>query len=264
MVLLSLLIGCVEYGFENNVDNTTPESTDTALEDTGENSDDTADTGEEVVVATAKVYANTSGELFEINPRTSEHVRIGAFHTAGGQSVEQFTDIAIDLNGRMVGGTFDAIYIINPETAEVAKVCDTDIEMMALAFDSDGRLFAGGDFIIREVSLPDCRATTLLDNVGFQTSGDLVGLPDGYLYWTVRGDNGDDLVRVDPSYGYTSWVGHIGVEKLYGLGYDDGILFGFNSRGNIAKISPSSGYGTITGGDSQTSWWGATTNPVVW
>lgn len=213
--------------------------------------------------ASAPVYANTSLTLFEIEPLTGEKDPVGDFHDVDGNPVDSFLDIAIDLDGQLIGGTFDALYRIDPETAQVELLCETEVEMLALAFTDDGRLFAGGDFVIRELDWETCSSSVLLEDVGYKTSGDLVGLPDGYLYWTVEGENGDELVRVDPVYGYTSWVGLIGVHKLFGVGYDEDTLYGFSRYGDVVAISPENAGSEILSQD-ETSWWGATTNPVRW
>ena len=214
--------------------------------------------------AEAPVYANTSPTLFEIDPQTGARTVVGDFHLQDGSPVDSFLDIAIDLDGQLIGGTFDALYRVDPETAEVELLCETDVQMLALAFDDEGRLFAGGDFIIRELDVKTCESTVMLDDVGFKTSGDLVGLPDGYLYWTVEGEDGDELVRVDPEHGYISWVGVIGVSKLFGVGYDEGVLFGFGRYGEVVAISPDHAGADLLSQDEAISWWGATTNPVLW
>jgi len=58
-------------------------------------------------------------------------------------------------------------------------------------------------------------------------------------------------------------IGTLGYEKLFGLGYDEGELFGFSAQGEIVAISPDSA-GTSLRSSGSISWWGATTNPVVW
>ena len=110
-----------------------------ASEDTGELID-TSVTGP---IASAPVYANTSGRLYEVEPSTGEAITIGDFRDDSGK-VDGFVDIAIDLSGRMFGGTFESIYRIDPETAEVERLCDTEVELYAMTFTSDGRLIAGG------------------------------------------------------------------------------------------------------------------------
>ena len=261
--MLFALMACgVDYavGIHDDAEPPRPE-----VEDTADTAVDTGDSGGidtgVVVPATAPIYGNTSGQLFEIDPDTGEKWLVGDFHDAGGP-VEYFVDIAIDMDGRLVGGTWDALYWIDPTDASLTKICDTQIEMVALAFTSDGRLFAGGDETIREIDVSDCSTTVLL-NEGYTTSGDLVGLPDGYLYWTVWGEGDDDLVRVDPTYGYTTRIGQTGGRKLFGLGYAEDTLYGFSSEGSIFAIDPVTAQTTVRSGDG-TSWWGATTNPVTW
>jgi len=109
---------------------------------------------------------------------------------------------------------------------------------------------------------PSTGLTTPLVPPGrYETSGDVVGLPDGLLYWAVR--DGDDLVVVDPDSGVTSVRGVIGVQRIYGLGYSGGMLYGFTDASQVLEIDPANG--EITGEQVLPGeWWGATTNPVVW
>lgn len=250
MTLTALLLntGCmIEYGVEGEE------------QDVREPIGDPED-AEYLALPDAPVYANTSGTLYRLDDE--ELSTIGDFATAEGELVDGMTDIAIDREGLVIGGTFDAIYEIDAETAMVTHICDTEIVMYALAFSSDGRLYAGGDNTVEEIELSDC-SSRLLTSSQYLTSGDLVGLPDGYLYWTVEGDDGDELVRLDPNNGFSQWVGVIGVERLFGLGYTDGELFGFSAEGDIVAIDPETAeteYANTVG----FGWWGATTNPVVW
>ena len=244
--MILLLSACIiEYGVEGSEDVVEPVEEPT--------------TDEFLALPDAPVYANTSGTLYRLDD--DELATIGDFH-AGDDWIEGMTDIAIDREGLVIGGTFDAIYSIDAETAEVTWLCDTEVVMYALAFSSDGRLFAGGDNVVEQIHLDDCSSTVLTESQ-FLTSGDLVGLPDGYLYWTVEGDTGDELVRLDPDNGFTQWVGIIGVEKLFGLGYTDEELFGFSADGSIVAIDPDTAE-TVSTSTEGPGWWGATTNPVVW
>lgn len=275
MVTLALLVACSEYKLEGPEPPvelpTTPAVTTPTVPEPTEPVVDTAapvDTATDPVptvtepVAEAPVYANTSTELFEIVPSTGARIRVGAFQERG-VPVSQMVDIAIDLTGRMYGGTYDAIYQIDPVTAAVSKICDTDLRPYALAFTSDGELFAGAGADIVRIDLASCRSTPLLSSAIYETSGDLVGLPDGYLYWTVSGVDSDELVRVDPLTGATFWVGVIDEENLFGLGYTEGELYGFSSFGSIVVVDPTDAHTTVLSNDG-TGWWGATTNPVVW
>ena len=269
-MILLLAIGCVEYAINTPVESSlgADDITDTAIlsngdtsasEDTG-NLVDTSVTGP---IASAPVYANTSGRLYEVEPSTGEAITIGDFRDDSGK-VDGFVDIAIDLSGRMFGGTFESIYRIDPDTAEVDRLCDTEVELYAMTFTSDGRLIAGGPDSLTVIDVDDnCSTNALIENPMFETSGDLVGLPDGYLYWTVIGEDSDQLVRLDPNSGMFAPVGSLGYEQLYGLGYDEGELFGFSASGQIVAIAPDSAVTTLRSSGSL-SWWGATTNPVSW
>ena len=103
--------------------------------------------------------------------------------------------------------------------------------------------------------------TPLVARGEYSTSGDIIGLPDGMLYWTVTG--GDALVQVDPADGTTRRRGNIGISGIYGLGYAYGELLGFVSSGRVVVIDESSG-DTEDNAPLSGSWWGATTNPVLW
>jgi hypothetical protein len=269
--VLAALLACSEYSVKpppaepvDTVDHTgVVDSTPPPPEHTGTTEPPPEHTGEPTEPpAEAPVYANTTDELFEIDPLTGARTSVGTF-SYGGQPVDGMVDIAIDLAGRMYGGTFDALYRIDPTDATLTKVCDTDLEPYALAFTSDGVLFAGAGTDIVEVNLGNCARSALTTTTTYTTSGDLVGLPDGWLYWTVRGSGDDELVRVDPDDGRTQWVGRIDAARLFGLGYDDGVLFGFSADGAIVGIDPANASTTPMVSDG-TSWWGATTNPVQW
>jgi outer membrane protein assembly factor BamB len=263
-ILMGLLVstGCSEYGI-NEQQNPTPPGEDTDTLDPTETETDIPEEDDPVELAEAPVYANTSTTLYEVDPSSGGHQWVGDFREDG-VTVNGFVDIAIDGKGRMYGGTFEALYRIDPTTAEVIYLCDASHDMTAMAFSSDGELFVGGSASIHVMDVTNCATSRLIDSVYYETSGDLVGLPDGFLYWTVRGANSDELVRVDPETGTTVWVGTIPEENLYGLGYANDQLFGFSSSGKIMRISPIGASASVLVSNNELSWWGATTNPVTW
>ena len=189
---------------------------------------------------------------------------VGVFTATSGTINSSFVDIAIDLEGKMYGGTFDALYRIDPSTAEVSEICSPDAGMVALTFTSDNELIAGGDDGVNIINITNCRVTELVTEGNYETSGDLVGLPDGYLYWTVENGSRDGLVRIDPLTGQTTWIGETGYSSIFGLGYDEGELLGFNSWGETISISPTTAASSVLTSDDGVSWYGATTNPVEW
>jgi hypothetical protein len=135
--------------------------------------------------------------------------------------------------------------------------------MFALAFDDVGNLYAGGDNLIERIDIDMCSRATLVEHPDYITSGDLVGLPDGFLYWTIRGEESDELVKVSPLSGNTEWIGPVGVDRLFGLGYSEGSLYGFSDDREIVRIDPVSA-STFVLVPASEQWWGATTNPVAW
>lgn len=206
------------------------------------------------------VYLHTGTTLYSWSPETGLLGLVGDFHTATGTEIEQITDIAIDSVGRFYGVTWEGLYGINGHTAEVWRIADIEMPLFGLTCTSDGRLVGGGDglYLIDDLS---GEFTELVPPGRYETSGDLVGLPDGLLYWAVR--EGDDLVVVDPNTGATSMRGIIGVEHVYGLGFADESLWGFTEEGQVLQISPSTGE-VVSQSMLPGVWYGATTNPVVW
>jgi hypothetical protein len=284
VLIIALLVGCTEYTLDNKNDNegvdtadpvvettTTPPTTPTTPTTTPTYTDPPIETGDTAVtttttttpIAEALVYANTRDTLYEVVPDTGATLRIGQFMDDAGTVIDNMIDIAIDPSGRMFGGTYEVLYKIDPTTAGVTKVCDIDVAMFALAFDDVGNLYAGGDNLIERIDIDACTRAVLVDHPEYITSGDLVGLPDGFLYWTIRGEVADELVKVSPRSGSTEWVGVVGVDRLFGLGYSDGSLYGFSDDREIVRIDPISA-ATFVLVPSSEQWWGATTNPVAW
>jgi len=248
LILVTLHLGCQEYTFGK---------------DAGEDSDDddvkVVDLGPP---ASAPVYANTSTELFKVDTDFDLLESVGPF-VLGSEQLEHFVDLAIDLDGRMYGGTYDALYEIGPTNAELRLHCTTQANMTAMTFGADGLLYVGGGSSIYSLDLEDCSSELVIESSEYETSGDLVGSPEGLLYWTVKGDNGDELVRVDPTTGHVEWLRVLVAERLYGVGYDHGEVIGFSSFGKIISV-PLDGEGSTVIASSELAWWGAATNPLEW
>jgi large repetitive protein len=256
------VVGCLEYELDKRVSNDVGEDSGLIIiDDTSVNSEPSPEPDEEI--AKAPVYANTSGSLYEVDPTTGEVYYINDFFE-GTEAVDHFEDIAIDLSGHMYGGTGESLYLINPTTAEVHKICDLTLRTTALTFTDDGRLVVGTENQILFLDVINCETEVLIANAFHETSGDIVGLPDGYLYWTVFGEGTDFLVQIDPNTGHETEIGPIGFSQLFGLGYSDGQLYGFNSEGKVLRMSPHEGQAIISSQREDLSWWGAATNPVSW
>lgn len=257
-------LACSDYDFKKVTDGVGSDDLgDTAIDSTGNNNDsdsasgfDTAD-NEEPDIATEVIYLHSDTQLFSWEPGGAK-ILVGNFS----QSDVRMTDIAIDLDGNMFGVASTLLYRIDAQTAEVFYICSMDQYANGLAFISDGRLLAAGDGIFYVDTL-NCNTTGLSVSGGYQTSGDLVGIPGERLFWTVTGSSGDGLVEVNPNTGAASFVGTISIGNLWGVGYSDGLLYGFSSNGNAAVIDPDSA-STLAVENISGTWWGATTNPIRW
>lgn len=288
MMVLIFLVGCQEYSIQPPPGNLDLPALppDVPVEVTPD-----PPPLEEPALAEYPVYANTRDALYQVDPATGERTLIGHFHFADGDALmdelegnDGMTDIAIDSDGRLFGGTYGSLWRIDAETAEVEFVCDMrsdrQRQMYAMAFTPNDELIASGDDgTISRIETNNCETTVVLQSSIYETAGDLVGLPDGYIYWTV--EEGDDydangLVRVDPNSWYVQYLGTIPVARLYGLSYSDGQLYGFSGslsgQSKIIAIEPPGAppadgmvtTWTIDDDGEIGGWWGATTNPVLW
>lgn len=219
-----------------------------------------------IAPAREAIYVNTGDTLFSYDQSTNLATPIGAFMSDRGP-VTDMADIAIDLEGRMFGGSVtQEVWQIDPATARCTLRFAFDDRLNGLTFLADGTLVVAGDRVslVEPTSGRVIRELVGIDQ--YQTSGDIVGLPDGMLYWTVRGgqnEMSDLVVRLDPNTGRATELGLAGVERIYGLGYAESVLYGFSRDGVVVRLDPRNGEVMRQQSLSQ-RWWGATTNPVRW
>lgn len=271
-MLILLALACNEYSVHGDrkqpqgedPKESTAQTVDSGTTDSGT----TLDSGSQTIpvdsdpeAATESVYINTSTTLFSYDPSTNRATAIGDFKE-GGVYVTSMTDIAIDLNGHMYGGAFETLYEIDPRDASCTEVDTLPDSAVGLTFLSDGRLVVAGS---RVFTYDPSSGTSqpMVKGAKYATSGDIVGLPDGFLYWVVQGGNSDELVRVDPSNGDTTWIGPLDGTNFFGIGYTNNTLYAFSSNGEILAVDPSDA-STVSKTAVTDSWWGATTNPVKW
>ena len=208
-VLVWVMSGCSDYQVHKRA-----ESEDGVLEDDGRVDTAAPDTGltepvpepepedevppEEppVDAPDEPVYLHTGETLYSWNPNTGILGIVGNFALADGTPVDVITDIAIDSIGRFYGVSYDTLYGINGYTAEVWPIAELETPLFGLTCTSDGRLVGGGDGLV-EIDTLTGVMTTLVPEGRYQTSGDLVGLPDGLLYWAVR--EGDETAAAPGS-----------------------------------------------------------------
>lgn len=219
------------------------------------------------LVATEPVYLHTNRRLYSYDPMSNVATRIGNFHTESG-SLADMVDIAINLDGYIFGGTANAdIFRVDPRDGSCRYVTTSDMSLTGMTFLSDGRLVAAGE----GVAIIDLESGFITEELvgsrehDYRTSGDIIGLPDGALYWAVEGQigEGDGLVRIDPQTDEVRFLGSGSVSALYGLGYAYGTLYGFSPEGIVAILDTTTGT-VVEQRPLEGRWFGATTNPVLW
>lgn len=208
------------------------------------------------------IYAHSPHTLYTVDPATGDHDVVGTFHLAGGGSTELY-DIAIDPAGRMAGGAQGTLYWVDPLSGELTEACQLSVGYTALTFSADGTLYSGSANDVVRIDPDTCTVDYLVHGASVTTSGDLVGLPDGYLYWTVRGGMYDHLVRIDPGTGSVHNVGSLDAGSVYGLSYFEDTLYAFGYGGTIHAVEPSDA-STISVVTNTPSWYGAATNIFAW
>ena len=212
-------------------------------------------------IAIEPVYVNSGDTLYSFDPKSKNISPIGNF-TDGSTPIENMTDIAIDLSGRMYGISFESLWRINPLSGASSHIADLgeDVYLDSLTFVSDGRLIAAGNGEVWLMDDASAQLTNLSFTTEYNSAGDIVGLPDGLLYWSVWEAG---LVVVDPDDGSNRYLGSTEHDRIFGLGYAYGELWAFSDEGyalvlNTSTGAPEQSYAIGTG------WWGATTNPVLW
>jgi len=277
LATLGLLTGCPGEPYDTDDDSASQDddvSDDDATGDDDTSADDDSgdddtmaddDTGDDDTSegASEYMYAQTSDELYAVDkdsPYTVTHV--GTFDQTN------ITDLAVDMDGRMFAVTYDTVFEVDPDTAQLTALGTMlDGSFFALTGLSDGRLLAGSDNAIYEVDVVT-GDISWFDSLGdWEFAGDMVGLPDGLLYCLVWPTDvwaeSTSLVVYDPATGITSEIGLTGHGSMFGMGFADWTMFGFNTDGEILEIDFTTGAAQVISTPGY-EFWGAATNPLRW
>ncbi len=238
----------------------------------------------------SKVYCHSGKELYRLDTRTNATVDIGPFGAA--LSTASLTDIAVDKNNVMIGVSLSKIWSIDPTTGTatlLAPFASGTPNVTSLSFvptdlnnpDSPEILVAAGDNgAVLQID-PSNGATTPLGNYGktpddkqIISSGDIVAVRGAGIFATVNvgttlTDN-DYLASIDPISWKATIIGSdLGHDRLFGLGYWGGSLYGFidlaGTGGSIIAINPSTAVVTPVASGA-IEWFGAgvtTDAPIV-
>ena len=226
------------------------------------------------------VYAHSATELFKINPDTLLQTSVGTFTFTG--DAENITDIAVDKTGDMVGISLQSVYSIDRETA-VATLLSTlsgDSGLTSLSFvptdisdASSDELLVAADFegVVWQIN-PDTGLRTTIGNYNASgttigSSGDIVSIIGFGTVATVNvtGEDNDHLARIDPLTWQATLIGDTGYDKIFGIGFWGGDVYGFTDNQEFVTINATTGAVSNVQNGS-VAWWGAgvtTIAPIV-
>lgn len=249
--------------------------------------DQQADAGDQVTPGadaapqqtSAAVFAHSATDLYRIDPDTLAVQMVDAFTFDG--TAEHLTDIALDRAGNMVGISLDNVYAIDPETAQTTFLAPLADGFTSLSFvptdpqnvNSPERLIAATfDGQVFEIN-PDTGESTLIGDYGddrgdaIGSSGDIVSVHGFGTVATVdiEGSDTDYLAWIDPVTFEATPIGDTGRDKIFGLGFWKGVIYGFTDTGEFLSIDPSNGVTSMIEA-GPIAWWGSgvtTTAPTV-
>jgi hypothetical protein len=221
----------------------------------------------------AYVFGHSSTKVYRLDAEALTAVELGTFTflDADGQSIPgaTMTDFAVDSHGGMVGCGTHALYRIDSTTWVARKVAaleesytgltfvpvgflDPDLEVLVGATASDGALYR----IDQTTGVTELIGTY---GSGWLTSGDIVAIMGDGMYATVKrdGETSDYLAKIEPTTGAATVLPQpTNATRIYGLGYWDGVLYGFNSDGDVLAIDQQTGAGQVAA-HLDVSFWGA-------
>jgi hypothetical protein len=240
-------------------------------------------------VDTSRVYAHSGTTLYRLNNATLAAMPIGPMAEIGSQNL---LDLAVDKDDRLVGITRDKLYSIDSATGAATLIRD----LSASAQDFTSLSFVPSD--LDDPSSPDILVSANDQGAVFEidpatgeatqigsygstvngqviSSGDLFGVRGVGIIATVDIGTGteDHLAIVDPANGWqaTPLGTGTGFDKIFGLGYWGGTIYGFVDNGfevgggKLIEIDPNTGAGTLKNSDAS-RWFGAgvaTDAPVI-
>jgi hypothetical protein len=212
------------------------------------------------------IFVHTGDALFTVDPVTFD------LHEIGGFGIDKaMTDIAVALDGTLYGVSMTSLYKIDRKTGLATKLLDNiSSTNVALTFQTDGTLLASDQSGAVRTIEPGSGAVAEIGayGAGFDTAGDLVAVADGTMFGISAKGPGTSktsnvLLTVDPKTGAAVGVGPIGYDEVFGIAFSGGNVMAFTRGGEIIRIDPKTGAGTVVRIYPDREFFGAGTSPLV-
>jgi hypothetical protein len=231
-------------------------------------------------VDTSRVFAHSGGMLYRLNNKTLSAQPIGPMNGLGTQNL---LDLAIDRDDKLVGITRDKLFSLSATNGAATLIRDLGTsaqDLTSLSFvpqslsdpNSPDILISAND--VGDVFRIDATAgtATKIGSYGstangiVKSSGDMFGVRGFGIFATVDvgTDTQDYLARVDPDNGWkaTPIGAGTGYDKIFGLGYWGGKIYGFVDNGfdvgggKMIQIDPNTGAAILLS-SADIRWFGA-------
>lgn len=228
----------------------------------------------------SRVFAHSGGVLYRMNNKTLAAEQIGPLTGLGTQNL---LDLAIDKDDKVVGVTRDKLFSIDQTTGAttlIRALGTTAQDLTSLSYvpqslsdvTSPDILVSANDVGDVFQIDPATGNATKIGNYGtaangvIKSSGDLFGVRGFGIFATVDIGTGtmDYLAKIDPDNGWkaTPLGTGTGFDKIFGIGYWGGRIYGFVDNGfdvgggKMIQIDPNTGAGTLLS-SADIRWFGA-------
>ena len=207
------------------------------------------------------MYAHSDHTLYSVDLSTKSLKLVGAFNAplvSGGEDV--ITDLAVAPDNTIYVVSQTTLYTASATDGHVTKIgsvgaCGT--YNVALSFTPDNKLYVAdynGEFCRIDYTVTPPTVTPIAKLSGnLAVTGDLVAVDDGTMYASAYDlsdtstQSNNLLIKVDPATATTTTVGSTGFERLFGVAFQQGQVFGFthDGTGRVITIDVQTGVGTL-------------------
>ncbi len=216
--------------------------------------------------ALGTIYAHTAKTLYTVDPTTFALTTIGDF---GG--TDDMTDLAVTPDGSVYTISKTSLYKVNEIDGHATQLFSGIASSnVALTFQNNGTLLAADQAGTVRTIDPQTGVITDIGTygAGYDTAGDLVAVADGTMFGVstkapTLGSTTNVLIKVNTATAQATSVGKIGYQGVFGVAYSGGRVIAFTNMGEIIRIDPNTGTGTLVKTHAGVKFYGAGTSPLV-